>query len=172
MPDRAVSLWGVPELRAIVEDGETMVVGALATHADLRSSPLVRQHVPAVAASAATIGGRQIQARGTIAGNVANASPAGDLAPALLVTGGSVVVASLSGEREIGLSDFFLAYRKIDLRPDELIVRFVLPKLPEGHGEGFRKLVKQGSPRSIESWAERGSEKGTGMCRRGRGRSA
>jgi CO/xanthine dehydrogenase FAD-binding subunit len=138
--DRAVSLLAVPELRGIREAGESVDIGAAVTHAELRGSPLVLQYLPALAAAAATIGGAQIQARGTIAGNVANASPAGDLAPSLLITDGSVVVASLAGERQVPLDEFFLAYRKIDLRPDELIVRLVLPKCPAGGCELFRKL--------------------------------
>ena len=94
----------------------------------------------ALAEAAATVGGAQIQALGTIAGSVANASPAGDLAPSLLITDGSVTVASSQGERTITLSKFFLGYKKIDLQPNELIVRFTLPKMPAGARESFRKL--------------------------------
>ena len=140
VPERVVGILGVPELRGIREEGDAIVVGAATTHWQLHTSALVRQFAPALAASAATVGGVQIQSLGTIAGNVANASPAGDLAPALLVTGGSVVVASVAGERTISLAQFFLGYRKIDLKPEELIVRFVLPKLPYGFREGFTKL--------------------------------
>jgi len=140
MPERAVSVMGIPELKQIRESGDCVVVGAAVTHAELRRSPIVRNHLPALAAAAATVGGAQIQTLGTIAGNCANASPAGDLPPALFVTDGTVVVASTAGEREIPLTKFFLDYRKIDLKPEELIVRFVLPKLPDGFCEGFRKL--------------------------------
>jgi CO/xanthine dehydrogenase FAD-binding subunit len=82
---------------------------------------------------------------GTISGSLANASPAGDLAPSLLAAGGSVTVASASGERVIELGKFCLGYRKIDLRADELIVRFSLGKLPGGFREGFRKLGPRAS---------------------------
>ena len=140
IPERVISVFGLPELCGITETEQDVLVGAAVTHADLRNSPVVRKYLPALAAAAATIGGTQIQVRGTIAGNVANASPAGDLAPALLVTDGFVVLASVSGERLVELTRFFLGYRKVDLRPDELIVRFVLPKLPKGARESFRKL--------------------------------
>ncbi|MBN1269731.1 MAG: xanthine dehydrogenase family protein subunit M [Kiritimatiellae bacterium] len=140
LPERAISLVGLQELKGISESGDDIVAGALTTHAELRRSELVRRYLPALAAAAATIGGAQIQAQGTIAGNVANASPAGDLAPALLITGGRVVVAGSRGERTIPLESFFLGYRKIDSKPDELIARFILPKLPGGHVELFRKL--------------------------------
>lgn len=140
VPERAIDLSGLAELRGITETADAVVLGAGVTHAEIRSSPLVQKHLPSLAQAAATIGGAQIQARGTLAGSVANASPAGDLAPGLLITNGRVVVASTGGEREIDLTKFFLGYRKIDLRPEELIVRFVLPKLPEGHRELFCKL--------------------------------
>ena len=139
-PEKATSLLAIPELKEIREDGDAVVIGAAVTHTEIRHSSLAQAHLPALVAAAETVGGRQIQSRGTIGGNVANASPAGDLPPALLITDGQVVVASVSGERSIPLVDFFQDYRKIDLRPEELIVRFVLPKLPEGSRESFRKL--------------------------------
>ena len=161
-PERVIGILGVPELRGIREDGEAVVVGAATTHWQLHTSPVVRQFLPGLAASAATVGGVQIQSLGTIAGNVANASPAGDLAPSLLVTGGSVVVASVAGERKVPLTRFFLVYRKIDLKPEELIVRFVLPKVPSGHREGFTagparaqaisKVVARGGARPRRAW--------------------
>jgi xanthine dehydrogenase FAD-binding subunit len=139
-PARAISVFDLPELKGIRETADAVVIGAAVTHSEIRSSPVVREHLPSLAQAAATIGGAQIQARGTIAGSVANASPAGDLAPSLLVSDGSVVVASAAGEREIKFTNFFLGYRKIDLRMDELIVRFNLPKLPANHRESFLKL--------------------------------
>lgn len=140
VPERVVSLAALAELKTIREQAGALEIGALVTHAQLRAAPAVRRCAPALAAAAATIGGAQIQARGTLGGNVANASPAGDLAPALLVTGGRVVVASLAGERVVPLVKFFLGYRKIDLRPEEILVRFVLPRRPARAREMFYKL--------------------------------
>jgi CO/xanthine dehydrogenase FAD-binding subunit len=140
VPDRAISLHALDEMQQISKTQGTLVIGAGVTHARLRASADVQQALPALAAAAGTIGAAQIQARGTISGNVANASPAGDLAPALLITDGHVVVASVRGERTVPLTDFFLGYRKIDLQPDELIVRFLLPACPDGYTEQFRKV--------------------------------
>ncbi len=140
IPERVIDVFNLSELKDIRETAEAVEIGSGVTHMQLRSSPLVQKSLPALAASAATIGGIQIQSRGTMGGNVANASPAGDLAPALMITGGFVVMASAQGERKVELNRFYLGYRKIDLRPDELIVRFILPKLPAGHQEGFHKL--------------------------------
>ncbi len=140
IPDRAVDVFSVPELKRIDETANALVIGAAVTHAEIRAAAAVQKYLPALAAAAATIGGAQIQARGTIAGNVVNASPAGDLAPALMIADGSVVVASVRGEREVRLADFWQGYRMVDLQPDELVVRFILSRLPEGQHEGFHKL--------------------------------
>ncbi len=161
MPERAIDLSGLPELKGVSENTDSVVIGAAVTHAEMRRSPIVQVHLPSLAQAAATIGGAQIQARGTIAGSVANASPAGDLGPSLLITNGRVVVASKAGEREIELAKFFLGYRKIDLQPDELIVRFILPKIHAGCRESFRKL----GPRAAQAISKvmgsyRGSAKG------------
>lgn len=140
VPPRVLDVKSLPELRGLREAGDRIVIGAAVTHGELRRSALIQRRLPALAAAAATVGGTQIQALGTIAGNVANASPAGDLAPALLVAEGDVVVASARGERAIPLRAFWTGYRKIDLQPDELIVRFELNALPAGAQEDFRKL--------------------------------
>lgn len=140
IPHRVISIAVVEELQGITEDEGTVIVGAGVTHAAIRSSAVIGKHLPALAAAAATIGGAQIQNRGTIAGNVANASPAGDLPPALLVTDGSVIVASARGERTIPLASFFKDYKKVALAPDELIVRFILPKKSAQTLEYFRKI--------------------------------
>lgn len=145
VPVRVINVKSLKELSGIREAGDFVEIGSGATHAELRSSALVAKHLPALAEAAATVGGRQIQAMGTIGGSVANASPAGDLAPSLLVAGGHVVVASAAGERSIDLSKFFLGYRKIDLKPDELIVRFSLSKRSAGEREGFHKLGPRAS---------------------------
>lgn len=158
MPERAIDISGLPELKGISEIADAVVIGAAVTHAEIRRSLMVQTHLPSLAQAAASIGGAQIQTRGTIAGNVANASPAGDLGPSLLVTDGRVIVASIAGEREIKLTKFFLSYRKIDLKPEELIVRFILPKIHTGCRESFRKL----GPRAAQAISKvMGSYRGT-----------
>lgn len=138
-PARATSVWNLPEISAIEVFGDYLEIGAGVTHAFLAECAQVRRHLPALAAAAATVGAAQIQARGTLGGNAANASPAGDTAPALLVADGSVLLASLSGTREVPLARFWTAYRQIDARPDEIIVAFRLPKKGKAK-ERFRKI--------------------------------
>lgn len=140
LPARVVSVKHLSELRRIEETPQAVLIGAAVTHKQLRESPLINQFLPSLAEAAATVGGEQIQVMGTIGGSVANASPAGDLAPSLMVAEGNVVLASVRGERRVPVTSFWTGYRRIDCEPDELIVRFELNKMPTGYREGWRKL--------------------------------
>jgi len=140
IPERAIDVKNLCELRELSEYGDHVVIGAGVSHALLRRSEIICRAIPALAEAAATVGGGQIQSMGTIAGSIANASPAGDLAPTLLASDAQVVVASVRGERTLPLVKFILGYRKIDLAPDELIIRFLVPSKKAGGKEAFRKL--------------------------------
>jgi CO/xanthine dehydrogenase FAD-binding subunit len=135
---RFLDLWPLDELRRVrVEDG-AMSIGALATYTELIHSALVRRRLPILAAAAREIGGVQIQNRGTLGGNVVNASPAGDTLPVLAVAEASLVLLSAAGERRVPFSAFYTGYRKSVLRPDEILAAVVIPKLT-GH-QWFRKV--------------------------------
>ena len=138
-PDRMIDLWRLDELRGIEMDGATLVLGALTTYTDIRRSALCRELVPSLVDAAATIGAAQIQNRGTIGGNAANASPAGDTLPLLLALDAGLVVGGSSGEREIAATDFWTGYRKTALAADELILRIRIPIVP-GREARFRKV--------------------------------
>lgn len=140
MPERAISVKHLPELRTIEESDDAVIIGSAVTHMQLRRSDAVVRFLPSLADAAATIGGYQIQTMGTVGGSVANASPAGDLAPSIMITDGDVIVASVRGERTIPVTGFWTGYRKTDMAEDEIIVRFRLPKMPEGACEVWRKL--------------------------------
>lgn len=121
---RFLDLWGLDALRRIeIRDGR-LSIGALTTHTDLIRSPLVRKRLPMLAAAAQEIGGVQIQNRGTIGGNVANASPAGDTLPVLAAVDADVVLQSAAATRRVPFSAFYTGYRQTVRRPDELIVGF------------------------------------------------
>ncbi|HET7728197.1 MAG TPA: xanthine dehydrogenase family protein subunit M [Candidatus Limnocylindrales bacterium] len=126
-PARLLDLWGLDELRGIRLDGGDLVLGALTTYTEIRRSPLVREHVPALAEAAATIGAAQIQNRGTIGGNAVNASPAGDTLPVLLATDAVLVAGGSRGERPIPAGAFWPAYRTTALAPDELLLAIRIP---------------------------------------------
>jgi carbon-monoxide dehydrogenase small subunit/xanthine dehydrogenase small subunit len=132
-----LDLWPLDELRGVRAEGDAVVLGALTTYADLRRSPLVAGAVPVLAGVAATIGAAQIQSRGTIGGNVVNASPAGDTLPVLLATDASIVLTSTRGERTVPANGFFTGYRTTARAPDELVARVVVPA---GRRVRFRKV--------------------------------
>lgn len=121
-----VDLGRLAELRAIRRDADTLVVGALATYTDLVRSEAVAAALPVLAEAAASVGAPQIRNRGTIGGNIATASPAGDLLPVLLATDAGLVLRSLRGERVVPAARFFTGYRRTARKPDELLtaVRF------------------------------------------------
>jgi CO/xanthine dehydrogenase FAD-binding subunit len=138
-PDRMIDLWALDELRGIAVEGGAVSLGALTTYTQIRRSAVCREHMPALVDTAATIGAAQIQNRGTIGGNVANASPAGDTLPVLLATDAEIVAGSARGERTIPVADFWVAYRKTALERDEIVVRIRIP-LGAGREVRFRKI--------------------------------
>jgi len=135
---RFLNLWRLDRLRSIEHRGDLLCIGALATHTDLITSPLVRRRVPMLAAAAREIGGVQIQNRGTLGGNVANASPAGDTLPVLAAADATVVLQSAGGTRRVPFASFYTGYRTSVRRPDELITSFEIPVL-RGR-QWFRKV--------------------------------
>lgn len=138
-PRRMVDLSRLDELRGVAVDGDAVVLGALTTYTEIRRSGVCREHLPALVEAASTIGAAQIQNRGTIGGNAANASPAGDTLPVLLALGASFVVGGPNGERSIPADAFWVAYRRTALGPDELILRVRIP-LGGGRETRFRKV--------------------------------
>ncbi|HEY2916607.1 MAG TPA: xanthine dehydrogenase family protein subunit M [Candidatus Limnocylindrales bacterium] len=138
-PARLLDLSRLDALRGIALEQGALVIGARTTYTELRRSALVREHLPVLVEAAATIGAAQIQNRGTIGGNVANASPAGDTLPILLAADAIVLVGGQRGEREIAAADFFTGYRQTALAPDELILQVRVP-LPKGRQVRFRKV--------------------------------
>jgi xanthine dehydrogenase small subunit len=138
-PAAVLDLWAIDGLRGIVIDDGALSLGALTTYAQIRRSPLCREHVPALVEAAATIGAAQIQQRGTLGGNIANASPAGDTLPVLLAADAVIVIGSSRGEREVAATDFWTGYRRTALAHDELVLRVRLPIGPDREMR-FRKV--------------------------------
>jgi len=135
---RFMNLWRLKELRGIERRDGRLRIGALTTYTELIRSPLVRREVPMLVAAAREIGGRQIQHRGTIGGNVANASPAGDTLPVLAAAEAVVELASVSGTREVPFISFYTGYRQTVARADELIAALSIPRL--SGTQWFRKV--------------------------------
>jgi CO/xanthine dehydrogenase FAD-binding subunit len=138
-PARIIDVWDLDELRGIEVAGGVLSIGALTTYTELRRSREVAEVVPALAAAAATIGAAQIQNRGTIGGNVINASPAGDTLPVLLAVGAEMVLGSARGERVVAADDFWPSYRTTARLDDELLIRIRIPAVADRHVR-FRKV--------------------------------
>ena len=138
-PDRVLDIWGLDELRGIAVDGDRLVIGALTTYTELRRSDVVAELAPALVDAAATIGAAQIQNRGTIGGNIVNASSAGDTLPVLLAMGAELVLGSVGGERSVHADDFWPSYRTTARGDDELLLRVRIPLVP-GRQVRFRKI--------------------------------
>jgi CO/xanthine dehydrogenase FAD-binding subunit len=137
-PTRFLNLWNLDALRGIETRGTTLKIGALTTYTEIITSAAIRRRLPMLAAAAREVGGVQIQNRGTIGGNVANASPAGDTLPVLLAADAVVVLRSAAGTRRVAMTAFYTGYRQSVARPDELIVGFEIPAL-RGR-QWFRKV--------------------------------
>jgi CO/xanthine dehydrogenase FAD-binding subunit len=138
-PDAVLDLWRLDELRGVGYDGYGVSIGALTTWTQLRASPVIGARLPALVEAAATVGAAQIQNRGTIGGNICNASPAGDSLPVLLAVDATFDLGSAAGERSVPASKFWTGYRQTERREDELLLRVRFPVERRRHTR-FRKV--------------------------------
>jgi aerobic carbon-monoxide dehydrogenase medium subunit len=144
-PGTLVDLRQVPELRRLrVEDGR-LCIGAMVTHYELESTPLVRTACPLLAETAASIGDVQIRNRGTIGGAVAHADPAADYPAALLAMDTTVVLTGAGGERTVAIEDFFVDTFTTALEPGELITELRIPVEAAGTGTAYEKQAQSAS---------------------------
>jgi len=137
-PRRFVDLWGIDELRGISVRDDVLVLGALTTYTTIIRSPIVAERLPMLIEAARQIGGPQIQNRGTIAGNVANGSPAADSVPVFAAADAVIVLKSINHERRVPITQFYTGYRTSLMRADELIVAVEVPRV-DGR-QWFRKV--------------------------------
>jgi len=139
-PGRYVSLWALSELRGITITADHVVLGALTTYTDVLSHQLLRSEFPLLCAAARQTGGIATQNRGTLAGNIANASPAADSPPALLVYDAELELLSTAGVRRVPYDRFHSGYKVMDLRPGEIISRIHLPRTHSAWRQAYRKV--------------------------------
>lgn len=146
-PSLLVDLGGIDELRGAELAGDTLVLGAMTTHAEVAASALVREHAPLLAQTAITVGDRQIRHRGTLGGSLAHADPAGDLPTAAVALDAELVLAGPTGRRTVPAAEFFVDYFTTALRPDELLVQVRVPVLA-GWSTRYEKVS-----RTAQAWA-------------------
>ncbi len=137
-PKRLLDIWGLDELRGISLRGETIVIGALATYTSLIRSPIIVERLPMLVDASRLVGGPQIQNRGTVGGNIANGSPAGDSLPVFSAVDAIVVLRNATAERRVPFNEFYTGYRATVMKSDELIVAVEVEPV-EGK-QWFRKV--------------------------------
>ena len=137
---RYVNIWNLGELREISATGAEISIGALATYTDIRRDATLQREFPLLCRAAEETGGIATQNRGTLGGNIANASPAADSPPALLVYDAELELISAGGMRRVPYLGFHSGYKKMNLRPDELIARIMLPRGRAGWKSYYRKV--------------------------------
>ena len=135
-----LSLWHLDELRGITVSSDEVALGALTTYTEVLEHPLLGREFPLLCRAAQETGGVATQNRGTIGGNIANASPAADTPPALIVYDASLELVSVRGTRVVHYEDFHTAYKQMDLRRDELIRTIRLPRSSARHAQTYRKV--------------------------------
>src|ERR1044072_4351756 len=135
-----VNIWNLTELRGIDVTAKEITLGALTTYTDVQSNPTLRAEFPMLCQAASETGGLAIQNRGTLGGNIVNASPAADSPPALLVYDAELELISKTGSRRVPYSEFHLGYKKMDIRPDELLRAIYLPRTAKERTHYYRKV--------------------------------
>src|SRR5271170_892291 len=137
---RFLSIWKLAELRGVDVTRDYVTVGALTTYSDVRKSDILLREFPLLCRAAAETGSIATQNRGTLGGNIANASPAADSPPALLVYDAELELVSASGTRWFPYQSFWKGYKQIELRNDELIRAIRLPREKGGWVHFYRKV--------------------------------
>jgi CO/xanthine dehydrogenase FAD-binding subunit len=135
-----LSIWKLPELKGIEVTPAHVVLGALTTYTEVLSHPVLQQEFPLLCQAARETGGVATQNRGTLAGNIANASPAADSLPALLVYDAELELVSARGSRWVPYHGFHTGYKQMILRPDEMICGIRLPRTKKTWRQYYRKV--------------------------------
>jgi len=135
-----VDILNLKELKGIEIADEHVTLGALTTYTDVQADPVLRQEFPMLCQAASETGGLAIQNRGTLGGNIVNASPAADSPPALLAYDAEIELVSASGSRWLPYREFHVDYKKMDLRADELLRSIRLPRTHGTLRQYYRKV--------------------------------
>jgi CO/xanthine dehydrogenase FAD-binding subunit len=138
-PDRVIDISGITEIKGIAVEENDIRIGGLTTWSQLVATPLPRCF-DGLKSAAREIGGIQIQNRGTVGGNLCNASPAADSVPPLLALDAEVELVSTAGTRRVSLADFIVGNRKTVRRPDEILANVIVPRTLDGAASAFLKL--------------------------------
>lgn len=146
-----LDLWGIDALRGVTVTDDEIAMGALTTYTEVQEHPVLRAEFPMLVQAASETGGWAIQNRGTLGGNIANASPAADSPPALLCYGASVELISAQGTRAVPYEGFHTGYKQTVLMPGELISRVILPRTLAAGAGSRRHCYRKVGPRRAQA---------------------
>jgi CO/xanthine dehydrogenase FAD-binding subunit len=135
-----LNVWNLAELRGIEVTDTHVLVGALTTYTEVQDNKVLREEFPMLCQAASETGGLAIQNRGTLGGNIVNASPAADSPPALLAYDAELELVSTQGARWVPYHGFHTGYKEMNIRPDELLARIRLPRMTRGRKQYYRKV--------------------------------
>jgi CO/xanthine dehydrogenase FAD-binding subunit len=135
-----LNLWNLAELRGIEVSAEHVTLGALTTYTEVQSNSVLREEFPMLCQAASETGGLAIQNRGTLGGNIANASPAADSPPALLAYDAELELTSVNGARWVPYQGFHTGYKQMIMRADELLTGIRLPRVSTAVHHYYRKV--------------------------------
>lgn len=140
-PSAFVDVKRIPELMRIAADADGVTIGAAVPAADIAGHPAVRTWWPGLVEAVCLIGSTQIQSRGSLGGNLCNASPAADSTCSLIVNHAVAIIAGATGERQVPVDQFTTAPGKTTLQPGELLVAVRLPKPAAHTADAYQRLI-------------------------------
>jgi CO/xanthine dehydrogenase FAD-binding subunit len=144
---KLVSLWNLEELRFIEVAPDAIIIGAGATFTDIRKHPVIAKEFSILSRAASWTGSIANQNRGTLGGNIVNASPAADSPPALLAYDAKLTLISTRGPRTLPYNDFHLAYKETALEPDELLYSITILR----NYRSYKSYIRKVGPRSAQA---------------------
>jgi carbon-monoxide dehydrogenase medium subunit len=147
-PSLLVDVGRLSELSYVKDAGESIAIGALTRHQDIRDAALLREHCPIVSHTATLMGDPQVRHRGTIGGSLAYGDPASDPPAVMLALDAELVIRGADGERTVQASEFFTGLRQTALGPAEMLVEVRVPKLGASTGWSYLKMSRR-----AQDWA-------------------
>lgn len=146
-PAMVIDLGRIGELSGVRDDGDALLIGAMTTHHQIATDPLIAAHVPLLAKAAATVADPQVRHRGTFGGALVHADPAGDLPAPVLAADATFILAGPDGERRVAAVDFFQGYFTTAVEDGEILTHVRVPKYTGwgAHYEKFTRVAQQWS---------------------------
>ena len=140
-PEMVIDIGGIDTIRGVREDGDSLVIGALTTHAEMIANDMVNRHALLLSKAASEVADSQVRHRGTFGGSCAHADPAGDMGSAALALDATFVIAGSGGTRSVPASEFFVDLFETALGDDEILTEIRVPK-KTGWGAHYEKFVR------------------------------